>query len=403
MFAHYGIYLMGGNRTEEWSMPFLMAATYFFLRGLKAEKFSCPPLVGFIYGLGFGACVLLRMMNAAPLCLCALLSAMFLIQAGELKTLLKNILGFCAGAVIIILPFVIYFAAHGALYDALYGTILLNLNYSAQRENFLMTHLDEYDVYITVHFMPLFMMIAVGAVEFIKDKSRAAMSGIFIGVAMLMLLIKVSPYQGYCALITPLLPIFFVVFADFLKKFRGLWSVQNISPKRILCKIFIVFLMPYLLIIFGGATYKVINENSAGVREYHLKQNAEMLRLAKLIPPEEKNSVIIWGEGTHVSHWILTTGITPRCRFFGNIKAFAKVDPNVKREWLEVARNDSPQWIIYSVVESEFTGDYYDDWEKNFRQNRDADVENLLQEKYILVEETMTYQNFFRLYRLIKR
>ncbi|MBQ3450832.1 MAG: glycosyltransferase family 39 protein, partial [Selenomonadaceae bacterium] len=60
MFMHYAIYTLDGNRTEEWSMPFLMAATYFFLRGLKEEKFSCPPLYGFIYGLGFGTCVLLR-------------------------------------------------------------------------------------------------------------------------------------------------------------------------------------------------------------------------------------------------------------------------------------------------------------------------------------------------------
>ncbi|MBR3051119.1 MAG: glycosyltransferase family 39 protein [Selenomonadaceae bacterium] len=400
MFVHYAVYTLDGNRTEEWSMLFLMAATYFFLRGLKEEKFSCPPLYGFIYGVGFGACVLLRMLNAAPLCLCAFLSAVFLIQAGEFKTLLKNLLNFCAGAVIVVLPFVIYFAAHGALYDALYGTILLNLNYSAQRGNFLMENLDEYTIHIVVHFSPLFIMIAGGAIEFIKNKSRVALSTSFIGAVMLILFMKLSPYQGYYALITPLLPILFVVLADLQKIFRGLWSGQSFSLKRTVCKLLLITVAFYPLILLRTIELKVVDNNSAKWREYHSEQNNAMLRIAQIIPPEERGSVMIWGEGTHVSHWILTTGIMPRCRFFSNIKAFANVDPNVKREWFENISSNLPRWIIYSVTESEFSGDYPDDWTKNFRKNRDADVEELLKEKYSIEAETKTYQNFFWLYRL---
>ncbi|MBQ4405163.1 MAG: hypothetical protein II857_12265 [Selenomonadaceae bacterium] len=400
MFMHYAIYSLDGNRTEEWSMPFLMAATYFFLRGLKEEKFSCPPLYGFIYGVGFGACVLLRMMNAATLCLCAFLSAVFLIQAGKFKTLLKNLLNFCAGAVIIILPFVIYFAAHGALYDALYGTILLNLNYSAQRENFLVTHLNEYAAYIVMHFMPLFIIIAVGAGAFIKNKSRVALSAFFTGAVMLILLMKLSPYFGYCALITPLLPIFFVVLADLPKIFRGLWSVQSFSLKKIACKIFIVLAMFYPLILVHEVAAKIVRENSEFNREYSLTENAEIVRLAKIIPPEEKNFVMIWGEGFQMSHWILTTGIMPSCRFFGNVKAFANIDPNVKLEWLETARDNPPRWIIYSAPEKELAGEEMDSWMKSFRTNRDADVEKFLQENYTLEAEMETYFDLLLLYRL---
>ena len=106
MLIFYAVYLFEGNRTEEWSMPFLMAATYCFLRGLTAEKFSCKPFVGFVYGVGFGACTLLRMTNAAPICCYALLSAVFLLRAGEVKVLLKNVLSFFVGSAIIVLPFV---------------------------------------------------------------------------------------------------------------------------------------------------------------------------------------------------------------------------------------------------------------------------------------------------------
>lgn len=340
------------------------------------------------------------MLNALPICCYVFLSVIFLIQARDFKALWKNFLSFCAGFVIIVLPFVIYFAAHNVLYDMLYGTILLNVMYSAQRENFLLTHLDEFATYIILHFIPLYLMILVSTMELIKDKSRLAMSGLFCSVIMLFMLFKLSPYSGYCALNTPLLLIFFVLLVDFAKKFHGLWFTKRLSLKHMLCKIMVGLLMLYPLILLGALSIRLVNKNSDFINDYDRKEFAEMNRLAELIPTEERNSLMIWGEGTHVSHWILTTGIFPRCRFFGNVKAFANVDPNVKQEWFENARYNSPQWMIYSAPESEFTGDYPDDWTKHFRQNRDVDVERLLQERYNLVDEMKTYQNYFRLYRL---
>lgn len=403
MIIFDAVYYLDGNRTEEWSMPFLMASTYFFLRGLKEEKFSCPPLVGFINGLGFGACVLLRTTNAASLCCCAFLSAIFLFKAGEFKILLKNILNFCAGAVIIILPFVIYFAAHGALYDMLYGTILLNVIYSAQRENFLLTHLDDFAVYIAIHFMSLYLMILISVAAFVKNKSRLAISGLFCGAIILAMLIKLSPYLGYCALITPLLPIFFALLSDYAENFRELWSDKNFSVKRIICKFIVVIVMIYPLILLRMVSGFIESSNSEFASKYDRNENSEMLRLGEFIPPEERNSVMIWGEGFNASHWILTTGIFPSCRFFGNVKAFANVDPNVKREWFEFVRNNSPKWIIYSAPEKELADEKMEIWMKFFRTNRDTDVERLLQERYNLVGETKTYQNFFGLYRLKER
>lgn len=402
MIIFNATYYLDGNRTEEWSMPFLMAATYFFLRELKEEKFSCPPLIGLIYGVGFGACVLLRTTNALPICCFAFLSAIFLLQARQFKILWRNVFCFCAGFAIIVLPFVIYFAAHDALYDALYGTILLNTKYTAQRGSFLLTHLhlEEYAVHVVIHFMALYLMIAASAVALIKNKSRLAFSGLFCGAMMLVLLFRSSPYLGYCALITPLLPIFFAVLADFAENFRPLFSTEGFSPKRTLCKFLIVIVMFYPLLLTHELNLHIINVNSKSLEQYNLNQNVEMLRLAELIPPEERNSVMIWGEGFQMSHWILATGIIPRCRFFGNVKAFANVDPNVKHEWLELARTNSPRWIIYSAPEKELANEKMPMWMQFFRINRDPDVEKLLREKYELVGEMETFMDSLLLYRL---
>lgn len=381
-------------------MPFLMASSYFFLLGLKEEKFLCPPLVGLIGGLGFGVCVSLRTINALPICCYAFLSAIFLILARDFKTLRKNILNFCAGFVIIVLPFVIYFAAHGALYEMLYGTILLNVIYTAQRENYLLAHLETYASYVIVNFMPLYLLILVSAMELIRGKNRLAISGLFCGAAMLLLMLKLSPYLGYCTLNVALFPIFFAVLASFLKRFRAVWFVKKISLKRMLCKIIAGFFMIYPVFILNLLSSKMVMINSDISNDYDRKDFSEMVRLAEFIPIEERNSVMMWSEGLHASHWILATGIFPRFRFFGNVKAFDSVDPNVKHEWLETAHENPPRWIIYSAPVSEFVRGEENEWIKAFRTNRDDDVEKLLRERYNFVDETETFLDSFRLYSL---
>ena len=377
MLIHFALYSLDGNRTEEWSLPFLLAATYFFLRGLK-ENFSAR--FGLVCGVGFGACLMLRAINALPICCEIFLAAIFLLRDGEIKLLRKIFLNFVFGAAVMILPFVVYFAAHGALYEMFYGTILLNVAYTASRENFLLTHLNEYTAYIVVNFMPLYAMIFFGAVSMIKNFSRVNLSGIFCAATMLALMFKLSPYFGYCALITPLLPLLFVV-------------LKNL-PKGV-----IVIALIYPLLLTNVLAGKLIAANSNFVSEFNRHIVDELRRLEKNIPPDEKNSVMIWGESLCASHWVLVTGILPRCRFFGNVKTFAAVNPNVKREWLDSAEKISPRWIIYSAYMGEFTGKFADDWTKNFRQNRDADVEKILAEHYHLVDEAEIYQNAFRLYR----
>ncbi|MCR5834374.1 MAG: hypothetical protein K6G55_06990 [Selenomonadaceae bacterium] len=402
MIIFYTIYSIDGNRTEEWSMSFLMASTYFFLRGFQFEdgKFFCPPVVGLINGIGFGACVFLRAMNAMPLCCYVFLTAIFLLRDREFKTLLRNGLMFVIGALLVSLPFVIYFAAHGALYEMFYGTILLNIMYTGQRENFLLTHLNEFTDYMLIYFMPLILMIVFGAVEFVRNKNRLTVSIIFTAVVMLIMFMRLSLYSGYYALITPLFPVFFAAIIPLAKKIRAVLSDSVHPIKRILCKILIVTIAIYPITLFCGVSDLIIENNSDFIRQYHQTVKSEFLRLKEVIPPNERNSVMAWSEGMQISKFILTTGILPANRFFSNVKAFSDIDPNVKREWFTVARDNSVKWIVYCFHNGESNGNYEDDWVKYFRRNRDIDVERFLTERYNLSAETELYYSTFKLYRL---
>lgn len=399
-----------GNRTEEYSMPFLLAAVYFFLRRLKEKQITLAPHIGFIYGLGFGACVLMRTTNGLPICCYVLLTTIFLLHAREFKNIWQNFLSFCAGFAVICLPFVIYFAAHGALYDMIYGTILFNINHTTgfhwRSEDFWRFMVP----YAKFSFVILFWMIAASLFALvINRKSRLAWSGLFASSSMLFLLLKGRPFYGYTELIIALLPLMFAVLYELkinlsptLKK---LWSIRGFSVKRLLVKAAFATL---LIMVVNQTFIQVINlirlfepYNSKKVSEYDNRIKAEFQEWQKKIPAAERNSVVMWDESLPVCYFILETDIYPRCRFFGNVEIFGKSDPAIIDEWIQNVKNDYPKWILYGSLQEEFTGEEMNFFKYNFQRHRNPRVEEILEDKYFLASEIKDiYGQTLKLYRL---
>lgn len=402
--VYYALYFLDGNRTEEWSMPFLMAATYFFLRGLKEERFSCPPLVGLINGLGFGACVLLRTTNAAPLCCCTLLSALFLIQARDFKALWQNVLNFCAGFVIICLPFVVYFAARGALYDMLYGTILLNMTYTTNSSHYPLNEFLFF--YVVANFAPLILLTIISFAGLRQDKSKLMLSGLFIGWVILIFMIKLRPYVGYCALIVPTISILFIV-ADRVIKFYyepliKILQEKTFSFKRLATKAFVVLLMSIGLFYLWGYTLMLVGifKNIYNEEFFAKEEPAKFFQLKELIPESEQNSFVTWGRSGFVARWILITEINSRERFFGYIKSFGDVDPSIRKGWFKSVKENPPLWVLYCWKKNELYTIDKDSVELKFLSNKDAELEKFLQEKYTLKRLDDISSYIVKLYRL---
>ncbi len=97
----------------------------------SAANICTPPGCAFIYGLFFAFSFLTRLSDALPVCVAVAFIASVLLVKREYKNLLWNALGFIGGAAVLIIPFVVYFAAHSALYDMWYGTIVFNLSYTS--------------------------------------------------------------------------------------------------------------------------------------------------------------------------------------------------------------------------------------------------------------------------------
>ena len=416
---YYAAHYQEGNHVEEYSVLFLSAAIYFFLRSLKENKF--PPLYGFVYGFGFGACFLIRISDAAQICCQVLLVAIFLLQARDFKNLWQNFLSFCAGAVIIVLPFVIYFAAHGALYEMFYGTILFNLKYTALLiQQF---SINTYVIYFSVHFMPLFILVAVSLYKILSDtKSRLAWSGLFIGAAMLFMMMNFRLFRHYCMTIFPVTPLLFALIVETYPAFKNLFLRKKFFVPRFIHLTIVltaalffagyifgchkIYIDPFKLYIDARDVAEIQKQDLVGClfltpqkfkADYDFsdeKNFSSVEELTAMIPDAEKNSVVTWGHYCTTPHWVLEAGIKSRERLFFLNYTFGVIDPAFREEWFGNVRKNYPLWILYGVQFDKKGGNELKP------SDSDAELEQLLAEKYSLKGETFIFPQVMKLYRL---
>ena len=377
---YYAAHYEEGNHVSEYSVPFLSAAAYCFLRSLKENKF--PPLYGFVYGVGFGACFMIRLSDAAQICCQTFLIAIFLLQARDFKALWQNVLNFCAGSVIICLPFVIYFSAHGALYDMLYGTFLINLNYAID-ETFHFPPVFR-TIHAIVHYLPFFIMIIVALFGLKENpKSRLLQSGFFIGIAMSFMLISLRPSDQYAMIFLAAAPILFAVLNESRNFFKSLIILTAIH--------FCILALHLEGILHAEETRVSFLFSTYSKREELLNSNERqnILALRSLIPDTEAQSFAVWGGNCSGSHWILHANMKPRERLFMNNSLCAKMDPQLRQEYFGNIRADYPLWILYGT-----------DPNRKPAPEEDAELEQLLKEKYSLKGEVYIFPQIMKLYRL---
>lgn len=124
---------ISGNCVEDYCMPFISASVYFlvlFLNNIKDKSsISHNPWYAVIYGIAFSVCLLTRITNAIIICSSFFVIALFLIINKKWKNLLLNGLAFIGGCAVLCLPFMIYYAVKGHLYDLIYGTLIYNISY----------------------------------------------------------------------------------------------------------------------------------------------------------------------------------------------------------------------------------------------------------------------------------
>ncbi len=126
-----GNVLQGGNFSEEYSLLFSFMALFAFLKSLEKPGSKLFPL---LIGVSLGLNILLRPNNISIQL--AAMAAYFLIAvfSREWRLLLQRIIFAAAGAVLILIPVVVYFTLHGALTEMINVVLIFNFQYSGGKD-----------------------------------------------------------------------------------------------------------------------------------------------------------------------------------------------------------------------------------------------------------------------------
>lgn len=166
-----------GNTVQEYNLPFLIIAMYYLVRYFYEPKPGVHnPKWAFIYGITIGACLLLQLTHAIPVCAGILVIIVVLIKQKQWKNLWQNILYGFAGVLVMWIPFAVYFWINGALGDFIYCTLIFNFEYASNIGTWLRGATGEMLYYFITTFLP-FLALAIAAVlAFVrKRKTYAAM------------------------------------------------------------------------------------------------------------------------------------------------------------------------------------------------------------------------------------
>lgn len=132
------------NTCEEVSLPFIVFSTYLQLKYLMpcAEIKDCGEhnkFHAFFYGISFAICFFIKVTQSITICAGVLVIVLILLSNKKYKNILQNAVFFILGAVIVALPFCIYFLVNGNLYDLFYYSFISNIKYSNHAQSWLIS------------------------------------------------------------------------------------------------------------------------------------------------------------------------------------------------------------------------------------------------------------------------
>ena len=295
-----------GNTTEEYILPLLFASYLLMLRwcvGAERGDFLHRAGYAFVYGLSFAFALLTRVTNALGVCLGVAFIVITLIVKREWKNLFANAGMFILGAAVLIAPFCIYFAAHGALYDMWYGTLLFNLDYEANSATVFGRSLIDIIVLFRRYIVGWCLVGAAlwGLVVSGRGRRLVPLMWLIIGAVSTGFMYTLYDYAHYGVI---LLPLFYVALAFFFRPQRSR-RLKRASMALAVC----------MLVIVGASSALKVYKDKTEVLppQAYEDYGDDYLPLIALIPEEGRESFIAFDCPRRI---YLETGLRPALRFF---------------------------------------------------------------------------------------
>ena len=303
-----------GNSTEEYLLPLIIIAFYFVVcwiyKYYRENIIEHNPLHAFFYGFTFTFCLLTRLTNAVGLCAAIFVIVIVLSIKQKWINLLKNAVMFIGGALVLLLPFVIYFYLHGILYEALYGTLLYNLDYMGHSSLAYSTSSLYSILQIMIGYSYGIVLCLLGVFEVFILKKRITAGWVWsvVGFLTTLWLFRSNGYLHYGLVAIPYFPIIIVEIKQIL------FEVEMGKIKEIFLRYITIV---YLIICLIGSVFSIKGTlieyyNTIFVGEVRMCKEAEQ-EVISMIPESELDSFIAYNTNPGI---YLQLDIKPYYRFF---------------------------------------------------------------------------------------
>lgn len=334
-----------GGLTEELSLPFLIAGSYYLIKYVKEKREQHPPIYAVWYGICFACMVFIRITNAAMLCGLVAAVVLLLIIRKKWGNLFQNGACFLMGFAIVTVPIGLYFYSNGAMDDFIMGVFQLAGNYADYGRAGL--NISALLVWFGKNSLLLFSM----CIAFRYARKKNAQCGyavLFAQTVLLFVLLLGNGYLHYFTLVVPA----FLVGAGMLYELSDGWGIQKLRRQFKNAKVFSsVAAILFLTAVLYFGIYSVLttggNMLKAATKYYEAAYNA-IRQQTELIPPEERDSVLAYNIRPR---WYVIGNLQPCYRLGAYQENFTRLMPQLQREQEENLRNNPPLW---AAVELEY-------------------------------------------------
>ena len=195
-------YFDGGNLTEEYAMPFISMALFYYTKYLLTSEIY-PFQIG-LCGFGLGAVCLLRPNMIAVWGVFSFAVLIKCLSEKKYGDIAKYLFYFISGVCVICIPILVWLWVKGALYQLLYDYILFNLQYSEAGAEADGAQFNSFIFFLNNKWILFSLMILVYLI--VRKKFLVPVSyAICFGVTLYMISLSGAQHMHYGMVIVPLL------------------------------------------------------------------------------------------------------------------------------------------------------------------------------------------------------
>jgi len=324
-----------GNLCETHSMPWIMLAVYLQLRWLHSGKSTHPWGYALVYGLCFGANVMIRPTNGLVIAAITMVITIDLAIGKKFGNILSNALALIAGVMAAVIPFVLYFECNHAMSEFIYATWTFNLIYAKS----LSFALDLQSLRNVLFFItPALLCLFLAAVCALRRQWRMCAVNALCALVTLYVTLSGIGYAHYFALHVPLIALAACTMHGVAQEGRG-WKGLMIAAGIGFALLSVRTTVPY-------AVQNYLQPPTAQEAAQEQAYDDMVAALYAQIPEEERDQVAVCGLLVTDAEIFLKTDIHPVGRFCFLLEWHNRADNSVGKRFRQSLRSGTAKWVI---------------------------------------------------------